>query len=84
MQLIDGNVEQTTFTPLCELTVPAKNVTSPVPTKIIANIGLIQVDCNAYRLFKLVEVYQSIIKSLDIKPPDVSEIELPKLQCRFS
>ena len=44
----------------------------------MANIGLIQVDCNAYRLFKLVEVYQSIIKSLDIKPPDVSEIELPE------
>ena len=25
VQLIDGNVEQTTFTPLCDLTVPAKN-----------------------------------------------------------
>ena len=78
VQLIDGNVEQTTLVPLCDLTVPAKNGSDSVPTKIMADIGLVRLDCNAYRLFKLVEVYQSIIKSLDIKPPDVSEIELPE------
>ena len=63
--------------PLCDLLVPSTKGDNAVPTQAKVDIGLVQLDCNAYRLFKLLEVYQSIIKSLQIKPPDISEIELP-------
>ena len=63
-----------TGVPFCDLVMPVTNAEVPTQAKIA--VGFIKIDCDASRLFKLMEVYEAIIDSIDVETP---EFDIPDI-----